>query len=113
MYGSVHSKPSYLHEVNTFLLATEKHSMETKKATEILCPCSDCKNHLTWSDVTIIRSHLIMRGFVKDYTIWIHHGETTIKVVEPGEENMEDIHTYIDAFIDELENLNIYRLSPL
>ena len=53
-----------------------------------------------------------MRGFVKDYIVWIHHGETPINA-KPGEENMEDIHTYIDAFIDELENLNIYRLSPL
>ena len=64
------------------------------------------------NDVTAIRSHLIMRGFVKDYIVWIHHGETPINA-KPGEENMEDIHTYIDAFIDELENLNIYRLSPL
>ena len=26
----------------------------------------------------IIISHLIMRGFVEDYTVWIHHGETVI-----------------------------------
>jgi hypothetical protein len=30
--------------------------------------------------VTIIRSHLIMRGFVKNYTVWINHGETVVDV---------------------------------
>ena len=36
------------------------------------------KNRMAWTDVTIIRSHLIIRGFVEDYTVWIHHGETVV-----------------------------------
>ena len=64
--------------------------METKNKIKILCPRSDCKNVLVWSDVTIIRSHLIVRGFVKHYTVWVHHGETPFNVVEPREENMEE-----------------------
>ena len=44
---------------------------------------------MVWTDVTIIRSHLIMRGFVEDYTVWIHHGETVI-VNDEDEEEYDD-----------------------
>ena len=44
---------------------------------------------MAWTDVTIIRSHLIMRGFVEDYTVWIHHGETII-VNDEDEEEYDD-----------------------
>lgn len=44
-------------------------------------------------------------GFVKDYTVWIHHGEAVVDV-EPEEEIHdavdEDGHTYMDACIDDL-----------
>ena len=41
---------------------------------------------------------------MKDYTVWIHHGETPVNVVEPREENMEeDDQTYIDKFIAKLD----------
>ena len=36
----------------------------------------------------IIRSHLIMRGFIEDYTVWIHNGETT--VVDNDDDEEED-----------------------
>jgi hypothetical protein len=74
IYGSLRFKPCFREEVNKFLEAAEKDAMSTKNNTEIICQCSDCKNQLAWKDVTIIVSHLIMRGSVKDYTVWIHHG---------------------------------------
>ena len=40
-------------------------------------------------DVTIIRSHLIMRGFVEDYIVWIHHDEMVI-VNDEDEEEYDD-----------------------
>ena len=52
--------------------------MLTENKDIIICPCKDCKNHMAWTDVTIIRSYLIMRGFVEDYIVWIHHGEKTV-----------------------------------
>ena len=75
VYGSVRWKTDFRQEVDLFLKATEKHSMATKNRIEILCLCSDCKNGITWNEVTRIGSHLIVRGFVTDYTVWIHHGE--------------------------------------
>ena len=43
---------------------------------------------MAWTDVTIIRSYLIMRGFVEDYTVWIHNGETV--VVNDDDEEYDD-----------------------
>ena len=79
MYGSLRFKVCFREEVDKFIEAAEKHAatlIENKDT--IICPCKDCKNRMAWTDVTIIRSHLIMRGFVEDYTVWIHHGETVI-----------------------------------
>ena len=57
VYGSVRWKTDFRQEVDLFLKATEKHSMATKNRIEILCLCSDCKNGITWNEVTRIRSH--------------------------------------------------------
>jgi hypothetical protein len=46
---------------------------------------------MAWIDVTIIRSHLIIQGFVKDCTVWIHHGETV--VVNDDDEEEDDAET--------------------
>ena len=40
---------------------------------------------MAWIDVTLVRSHLIMRGFVE----WIYHGETVI-VNDNDEEEYDD-----------------------
>ena len=82
MYGSLRFKPDFHDEVVKFIEAAQKHAMTlTQNKDSIICPSSDCKNHLTWKDVTIIRSHLIMREFVKDYTVWIHHGKTVVNLI--------------------------------
>ena len=44
---------------------------------------------MVWIDVTIIGSHLIMRGFIEDYTVWINYGETVI-VNDKDEEEYDD-----------------------
>ena len=48
---------------------------------------------MAWTDVTIIRSHLIMRGFIEDYTVWIHYGKTVVV-------NDEDEEEYDDETLD-------------
>ncbi|CAI9284978.1 unnamed protein product [Lactuca saligna] len=41
---------------------------------EIRCPCTKCKNRL-YKVRTLIRNHLIDRGFMKNYSLWHAHGE--------------------------------------
>lgn len=38
-----------------FLEAVEKHLVAIKNIIETICPCNDCKDHLTQNDVTVIR----------------------------------------------------------
>ena len=59
---------------------------------------------MAWTDVTIIISHLIMRGFVKDYTVWIHHGETTVVDNDDVDEE-DDVETleYLSQYSEELD----------
>ena len=79
MYGSLRWKPCFHEEVDKFIEAAKNNAMTlTQNKDSIICPCHDCRNNIVWRDVDIIRSNLIMRGFVEDYTVWIHHGETVI-----------------------------------
>jgi len=102
MYGALRYKPGFREEVGKFLEAIENHAKTLKENKDsIICPCRDCKNHKAFKDVTIIRSHLIMRGFVKDYTVWIHHGETVVDDVDPEEDDAETLG-YLDQYVAEL-----------
>ena len=90
MYGSLRFKVGFREEVDKFIEAAKKHAMTlTENKDTIICPCKDCKNRMAWTYVTIIRSHLIMRGFVEDYIAWIYHGETVI-VNDEDEEEYDD-----------------------
>ena len=73
-----------------------KHAtMLTENKDTIICPCKDCKNRMEWTDVTIIISYLITRGFIEDCTVWIHHGEMVII-------NDEDKEEYDDKTLESL-----------
>jgi hypothetical protein len=79
MYGSLRFTAGFHEEVDKFIEATEKHAATlTQNNDTIICPCLDCKKLMAFSDVSTIRSHLIMRRFVPDYIVWIHHGEITV-----------------------------------
>jgi hypothetical protein len=79
MYGSLRFTTSFHEEVDKFIEAVEKHAATlTQNNGTIIYPCFDCKNLMAFSDVSTIISHLIVRGFVSDYTVWIHHGEITV-----------------------------------
>jgi hypothetical protein len=42
-----------------------------------------------------------MRGFVKDYTVWIHHDETVVHVDQ--QEDEAEIRDYLDQYIAYLD----------
>jgi hypothetical protein len=53
---------------------------------DIFCPCVDCENKIAWSDPKVIQSHLIKRGFKRNYTLCIKHGEIddTLHEIDTG-----------------------------
>jgi hypothetical protein len=70
MYGSLRFATGFREELDKFIEAAEKHAMTlTNNNDTIICPCIDCKNLMAFSDVPTIKSYLIMRGFVLDYTV--------------------------------------------
>ena len=61
MYGSLRFKAGFHEEADKFIEAVEKHAttlIENKDIT--ICPYKDCKNLMAWTDVSIIREHLIV-----------------------------------------------------
>jgi hypothetical protein len=94
----------FCEEVNKFIQATEKHAATlTENKDTIICPYKDCKNLMAFPDVTTIREHLIMRGFIPDYIVWIHHGERM--VVDDNDNDQEDDNKtleYLSQYSNEL-----------
>jgi hypothetical protein len=46
----------------------------------VFCPCKDCMNQRKWERAESVRMHLITRGFMANYTIWIMHEEVSVNV---------------------------------
>lgn len=77
MYSLSRLDPSFCSRVNEFIEAAQKNAM-TQIGTGICFSCLGCENNLSWKNLSTIKSHLIPRGFVKNYTLWIHHDESSI-----------------------------------
>ena len=74
MYNLPRVYPTYHEKVRMFIEAAMTHARRQKKR-DICCPCMDCQNKIAWRDDTTVQSHLIKRGFQKNYTVWTEHGE--------------------------------------
>ena len=68
MYNLSRLDPSYLLEVLKFIDAARRHACR-QKTKYICCPYIECKNVAVFEDVEEINSHLVRRGFMKDYLI--------------------------------------------
>ena len=58
---------TFLQYVRKFVAAVKKHR-ESLGRERTICPCNRCHNKLAQED-SVVQSHLIRYGFVKDYTI--------------------------------------------
>jgi hypothetical protein len=74
MYDAPRHGEIYIKGLSVFIEAAEKDAL-TKKTKEIYCPCPDYKNQKLWDKSSVIKSHLILRGFVENYKCWSNHGE--------------------------------------
>ena len=68
MYSLSRLDPSYRLEVHKFIDAARRHACR-QKTKYIYCACIKCKNVVVFEDVEEINSHLVRRGFMKDYLI--------------------------------------------
>jgi hypothetical protein len=76
---------TYLQGVNNFLAFAFRNSAIGNK---ILCPCRKCVNPF-WKEASEICEHFICDGFLKGYTIWNLHGETSSFVKHENYDNNE------------------------
>ena len=64
----------YFQKVTGFVEEAKRHAR--RRGTQyIYCPCTRCKNMFMFETPETIREHLLEKGFIKDYYIWIKHGE--------------------------------------
>jgi hypothetical protein len=74
MYDLVRIDPKYLENVRQFVKEEKRHANKQNK-NDIFCPYVDCENKIAWPDSKVVQSHLIKRGFKRNYIVWIKHGE--------------------------------------
>jgi hypothetical protein len=74
MYDLARIDPIYLENVHQFVEEAERHANNQNKI-DIFCPCVDYENKIAWPNSKVVQSHLIKRGFKRNYTIWMKHGE--------------------------------------
>ena len=69
-----HCCPQYLRGLKSFI-DFARANMEVRSKTTIYYPCLDCRNDKKYSDFDVLYVHLIVRGFVPNYTCWSKHRE--------------------------------------
>ncbi|KAM3325080.1 hypothetical protein P3S67_000204 [Capsicum chacoense] len=72
--GAINSR--FITGVNSFILfaCSQQNCMS---GNNIRCLCKKCRN-IKYKDVEMVRYHLLHDGFVKDYFVWKHQGETDL-----------------------------------
>lgn len=96
-------------EVDKFVEAAVNHARQSGANRSILCPCKDCNNEMATYDGDVIRSHLVRRGFVSDYTVWVHHGEV---MVDDGNEWHDAVDDQLPAADDQC-GFNVWMQDDL
>lgn len=62
--------------VNTFITSTKDYALcNPGYQSYVYFPFRDCKKSKAFGNIEHILCHLIIRGFVKDFTIWSKHGK--------------------------------------
>ena len=74
MYNLSRLDPTYQLEVHRFIDAARMHTCK-ERTKYIYCSCIYSKNVVVFDDVEQIISHLVCRGFIKDYMICVKHGD--------------------------------------
>ncbi|KAL4573860.1 hypothetical protein LXL04_020680 [Taraxacum kok-saghyz] len=103
MYRLKRSDDGYLVRLAGFLKAAEENRVK-KGESYIWCPCVDCKN-CQKSVYVKVEEHLILRGFMPDYTCWSRHGEIMV--------GRNEVHLDLNGDNDDSNNENYDNLSGM
>ena len=88
-------KHDYIARVNKFL---EYAFHGKEEGTKLRCPCVNC-NLCFFHNRTTIHNHLIIRGIVRNYSPWIHHGECEDETNNSDNDVEEDSLDVMDNFV--------------
>src|SRR6185437_6075507 len=103
MYNVNRMDAYFCGELDKFIKVAENHARK-ENTMLIHCPYRVCGNLKVFSEPTTIRSHVIVSGFVKDYTIWKKHGEMDVPppTNNPLDEIIQgdDFGRFFDAYYD-------------
>ena len=102
MYEESRLSAYFRGQVDVFLKRAVEHAKRLGRQ-EIYCPCVDCKNKKLWTDTLVIKSHLVRRGFLENYTRWTKHGED-----EPVEVELQPIEVEEEQFVEVDETFDFH-----
>jgi hypothetical protein len=69
MYDLARIDPMHLENIRQFFEEAKRHANKQNK-NDIFYPCVDCENKIMCLYSKIVQSHLIKRGFKRNYTVW-------------------------------------------
>ena len=92
MYGDRHTR-EYIKGVHEFLDAAEAN----KQNGFMCCPCTECGNTRSYSNRKILHSHLLYKGFMPHYNVWMRHGEIGVMMEDDEEEEEEYLELEVAA----------------
>jgi hypothetical protein len=74
----------------------------------LCCPCQYCKNEKKYCTNDVLRSHLIMHGFMKDYQCWNKHGGDGLNEIEMRDSYMErEVTTGVEKDHNDVNKIDI------
>ena len=76
----------FMQGVGKFLTIAKAHA---GNGNPVFFPCKDCMNQTKWAQTESIRSHLITKGFMPNYTIWTMHGEVGVNVLQENDDDVD------------------------
>src|SRR6266516_683602 len=102
MYGDRRTS-EYIKGLHNFLEVAEAN----KQNGFMCCPCPICENTKSYSDLKILHTHLLYKGFMPHYNVWTKHGEIGVMMEDNEEEEDDDNYVppeYGDAATGEAED---------
>ena len=75
-----------MHGVSQFITDVKAHA---GNGNPVFCLCKDCMNQRKWAQIESVQMHLIIRGFMPNYTIWTMHGEVGVNVLQENDDDVD------------------------